>query len=117
MVDTFKQDRKFALKIDKTVEVKTVKQEQKVLKRLQSCPCVVRLVEQGSHGERSFIVMEVTAACRPCLCGRCHASLMGRTAVTPDQRIQVCGRHPPSSNGCMINHDHCWLCESPNANV
>jgi len=59
VADTFEEGRRVALKMDRTLEVKTVRQEQRVLKRLQACPCVVRLLEQGSHEERGFIVMEL----------------------------------------------------------
>lgn len=59
MADTFEEGRRVAVKMERTLEVKTVRQEQRVLKRLQACPCVVRLLEQGSHEERGFVVMEV----------------------------------------------------------
>ena len=48
-----------ALKVERTLEAKTVKAEARVLKSLQSCSRVVRLVEQGSIDGRSFMVMEV----------------------------------------------------------
>lgn len=48
-----------ALKVDRLLEVKTVEREAKVLKRLQPCPCVVRLLEQGTYELRGFMVMEV----------------------------------------------------------
>ena len=48
-----------AFKIERTLEAKTVKAEARVLKSLQSCSHVVRLVEQGSIDGRSFMVMEV----------------------------------------------------------
>lgn len=51
-----------ALKLDRLLEVKTVEREAKVLKRLQPCPCVVRLLEQGAHEQRGFMVMEVWAS-------------------------------------------------------
>lgn len=59
VADTFNDGRRVALKIDRTLEVKTVRQEQKVLKRLQACPTVVRLLEQGTHENRGFVVMEL----------------------------------------------------------
>lgn len=59
VADTFHEGRRVALKMDRTLDVKTVRQEHKVLKRLQACPTVVRLLEQGTHEDRGFIVMEV----------------------------------------------------------
>lgn len=59
VADTFDEGRRVALKMDRTLDVKTVRQEHKVLKRLQACPTVVRLLEQGTHEDRGFIVMEV----------------------------------------------------------
>ena len=58
-IDTFKEGRKVALKVDRLLDPKTVAREAKVLKRLQPCPCVVRLLEQGSHEQRGFMIMEV----------------------------------------------------------
>jgi serine/threonine protein kinase len=72
VADTFNDGRRVALKIDRTLEVKTVRQEQKVLKRLQACPTVVRLLEQGTHENRGFVVMEV----------RLWGSLQGRHLTT-----------------------------------
>lgn len=72
MQDTFRQNTRLALKLDRTLEVRTVKQEQKTLKRLQACEHVVRLLEQGEHEDRSFIVMEV---CRRSACCRLPAAL------------------------------------------
>ena len=70
-IDTFKEGRKVALKVDRLLDPKTVEREAKVLKRLQPCPCVVRLLEQGSHEQRGFMIMEVgnharVEPCRPC---------------------------------------------------
>lgn len=58
-IDTFKEGRKVALKVDRLLDPKTVEREAKVLKRLQPCPCVVRLLEQGTHDQRGFMIMEV----------------------------------------------------------
>lgn len=58
-IDTFKEGRKVALKVDRLLDPKTVEREAKVLKRLQPCPCVVRLLEQGTHEQRGFMIMEV----------------------------------------------------------
>jgi len=57
-----------AFKIERTLEAKTVKAEARVLKSLQPCSHVVRLVEQGSIDGRSFMVMEVSQEpkCIPC---------------------------------------------------
>lgn len=62
VADTFHGDRKLALKLDRLLEVNTVEREAKALKRLQPCPCVVRLLEQGAHEGRGFMVMEVGIA-------------------------------------------------------
>ena len=48
-----------AFKIERTLEAKTLKAEARVLKSLQPCSHVVRLVEQGSIDGRCFMVMEV----------------------------------------------------------
>ena len=60
------------------MEAKTVRAEAKVLKALQPSPYVVRLVEQGTVSERSFMVMEVhtqpTDSCRPPCCVKIMAS-------------------------------------------
>ncbi len=58
-----------AFKIERTLEAKTVKAEARVLKSLQTCSHVVRLVEQGSIDGRSFMVMEVSLSlcCIACL--------------------------------------------------
>ena len=58
-IDTFKEGRKVALKVDRLLDPKTVEREAKVLKRLQPCPRVVRLLEQGTHEQRGFMIMEV----------------------------------------------------------
>lgn len=49
----------YALKVERSLEAKTVRAEAKVLKALQASQHVVRLVEQGTVSERSFMVMEV----------------------------------------------------------
>ena len=81
VADTFDEGKRVALKMDRTLEVKTVRQEQRVLRRLQACPSVVRLLEQGSHEERGFLVMEVTGLRwdLPIHCsGLCGTGCMGR---------------------------------------
>lgn len=53
-----------------------MKAEARVLKSLQSCSRVVRLVEQGSIDGRSFMVMEVRAVasqCRTAICQQYQA--------------------------------------------
>ena len=50
-----------AFKIERTLEAKTLKAEARVLKSLQPCSHVVRLVEQGSIDGRCFMVMEVSS--------------------------------------------------------
>ena len=45
--------------MERGLEAKTVRAEAKVLKALQASPHVVRLIEQGTVNERSFMVMEV----------------------------------------------------------
>ncbi|KAK9906526.1 hypothetical protein WJX75_003368 [Coccomyxa subellipsoidea] len=66
VTDTFKDDEKFAVKIDKQDKRKdvrsgTVKAEVKVLRQLQSCPPVCRLVPEGegTHEGRSYMIMEL----------------------------------------------------------
>ena len=52
----------YALKVERSLEAKTVRAEAKVLRGLQASPHVVRIIEQGTVAERSFMVMEVRAA-------------------------------------------------------
>lgn len=58
----------YALKVERGLEAKTVRAEAKMLRALQPSPHVVRLIEQGTASERSFMVMEV------CLLPRLYGS-------------------------------------------
>lgn len=58
----------YALKVERGLEAKTVRAEAKMLRALQASPHVVRLIEQGTASERSFMVMEV------CLLPRLYGS-------------------------------------------
>lgn len=94
-LDTFKEGRKVALKMDRLLDPKTVEREAKVLKRLQPCPCVVRLLEQGSHEQRGFMIMEVGKhACMPAQrCNACCTQTVSAGRNTREQ-LRVVNRAP-----------------------
>ncbi|CAL8462189.1 g1720 [Coccomyxa elongata] len=71
VLDTFKDDEKFAVKIDKLLDKRkdrrsggTVKTEIQVLRQLQSCPPVCRLVPEGegTYEGRFYMIMELLGA-------------------------------------------------------
>ena len=49
----------YALKIEKTLDMKTVRQELKILKGLQGCREVCLLLDNGSEERRSYFVMQL----------------------------------------------------------
>lgn len=54
------QYRRYAVKIERGGDVKTVKQEHRILKRLQgSCQHVCKVVDMGQYGDQFYMVMEL----------------------------------------------------------
>ena len=54
-----------AVKIEKKRDMRSVKQESKILKKLQdsNCPLVVEAHESGSYEDRFFLIMELLGPC------------------------------------------------------
>jgi len=54
-----KADKRLAIKIEKKKEKATVRAESKMLKRLQGCTAICKLVDTGTHREHFYMVMEL----------------------------------------------------------